>query len=155
MRRCLVLISLLLLVTCIVAQEGSEWSAESGASMDGDLEAKTLQYGMLMTARGQEVTGVCVMEMSDDGSLVGSVVNEFGVKAFDFMFNKGKTKVLNVIKPLNKWYIRRVLRCDLNHIIPEIIGRNQQEGEQVYRLGSRSYVFTPIGDNPLLSPIIQ
>ena len=72
---------------------------------------------MLMQVRGQEITGICIMNVAPDNSIVGTVVNEFGVKAFDFTFSKGKAKVLNVVGPLNKWYIKKVLRGDFTFIL--------------------------------------
>ena len=132
MRRCLAQIRVLMFV------------AASMLVQNAAAQSETIQYGMVMTARGQEVTGVCVIEYGQDSCLVGSVVNEFGVKAFDFMYDKGKTKVLNVIKPLNKWYICRVLRRDLKIILPEISGKRELTEEQVFKRGSRTYIFTPI-----------
>ena len=53
------------------------------------------EYNMLMQVRGMEITSICVMETAADGSIVGTVVNEFGIKAFDFTFANGKAKVFN------------------------------------------------------------
>lgn len=132
MKRCLARIRVLMLL------------AASMFVQNASAQSETMQYGMVMTARGHEVTGICVIESGQGGSFVGSVVNEFGVKAFDFIYDKGKTKVLNVIKPLNKWYIRRVLRRDLNNILPEVSGKKELTGEQVFKRSSRTYIFTPM-----------
>ena len=70
-----------------------------------------------MQARGHEFTGLCIIDMAADSTMVGTLVNEMGVKAFDFTYAKGKAKVLNVIAPLDKWYIRRVLRGDFSFIL--------------------------------------
>jgi len=78
------------------------------------------EYMFLMQARGHELTGICIVNFSERGDLTGAVVNEFGMKAFDFTINNGKTKVLNVIKPLDKWYIRKVLRGDLGFAFQHI-----------------------------------
>lgn len=70
-----------------------------------------------LSARGQEITGLCLMRKTD-GVLRGSVVNEFGIKAFDFTYqpSKGKTKLSSVVSFLNKWYIRRTLQRDLSFL---------------------------------------
>lgn len=70
-----------------------------------------------LSAHGHEVTGLCLMRLSDD-ALRGSVVNEFGIKAFDFTYCPltGKTKLMNVASFLNKWYIRRTLQRDLSFL---------------------------------------
>jgi hypothetical protein len=116
MRNGLMCVSLLLmffLVPCHAMDEGQA----------GLLPADTLvtkEYNMLMQVRGQEITGICVMNIAPENNIVGTVVNEFGVKAFDFTFSQGKAKVLNVVGPLNKWYIRKVLRGDFAFILSNI-----------------------------------
>ena len=73
-----------------------------------------------MQARGHEFTGLCIISQQADSTLVGTIVNELGVKAFDFTYANGKAKVLNVIAPLNKWYIRKVLRGDMSFFLSNI-----------------------------------
>lgn len=60
------------------------------------------------------VTGVMLLKETSD-EIVGSMVNEFGVSAIDFIYNKKKNnlKLLNVVSFLNKWYIKMVLKKDL------------------------------------------
>ena len=70
--------------------------------------------------RGREITGICILNISPDASIVGAVVNEFGVKAFDFTYDHGKATLLNVIGPLNKWYIRKTLRKDFTFILSHL-----------------------------------
>ena len=64
--------------------------------------------------RGNELTGLCVLRETE-ATCTGALVNEFGVKALDFVLDKhsGKVKLHNVIFFLDKWYIRRVVRADL------------------------------------------
>ena len=102
MIRCFVLISIALSLCCIT----------TGA-------AET-EYGLLMQVRGRDITGLCIMDTATDGSVVGTVVNEMGVKAFDFTYSNGRAKVLNVIGPMNKWYIRKVLNRDFTFILSNI-----------------------------------
>ena len=120
MRSCLRLISLLLLLwqTPCMAQE----------------------YNLLMQVRGQEITGICVINTTPENEVVGTVVSEFGVKAFDFTYANGKAKVLNVIAMLDKWYIRKVLRKDLAFIL-----ENLHQGQDAVKK-KRSISFLPNGD---------
>ena len=92
MRRCLLLINLLALLSVLPchAQE------TAGDSVVGS------EYTFFMQARGQEITGICMVSQSPDGQTTGTIVNEFGVKAFDFMIDNGKVKIINVIKPLRR-----------------------------------------------------
>ena len=68
------------------------------------------------------------------------MINEFGAKAFDFTYTNGKVKVLNVVAFLDKWYIRRVLRRDLKHILPTL----PPDKESYYKRRWISYTFTPM-----------
>ena len=63
------------------------------------------------------MTGICVVRISADSAIVGTVVSEFGIKAFDFCYAKGKIKILHIMSRLDKWYIRKVLRKDFGFIL--------------------------------------
>lgn len=102
MKRCLIFIELLLLLPCSATE--------------------SKEYNLLMNARGREITAICMMNVEDDGSILGTIVTEMGIKVFDFSYTDGKTKVMNVLAPLNKWYIRKVLRKDLSFILSNIDG---------------------------------
>ena len=52
------------------------------------------------------------MNVDADNIIVGTIVNEFGVKVFDFSYANGKVKIFNVIHQLDKWFIKRILRKD-------------------------------------------
>ncbi len=83
-------------------------SAQSGENSQSDSLCK--EYNLRIFVRSQQITGICVMESREEGSLVGTVINEMGVKVFDFTFKKGQSRILNVIGPANRWFIRRALR---------------------------------------------
>lgn len=76
------------------------------------------KYSVSISFRGVTITGLCILRDYGD-EVIGSVVNEFGIKAFDFVFNKdkGKTKLQNVIKMMNKWYIKKVISSDLSTLL--------------------------------------
>ena len=76
------------------------------------------KYSVNISFHGMTITGLCIVRDYGD-EVIGSVVNEFGIKAFDFVFNKdkGKTKLQNVIKMMNKWYIKKVIRADLSTLL--------------------------------------
>lgn len=137
MRRCLALISLLL-VLCVVPYAAQ--AKGNASSLVSDTTVCEEEYNMLMQVRGNEITGICVMNVGGDNSIVGTIVNEFGVKAFDFISSNGKTKVLNVMGPLDKWYIRMVLRKDFAFFLA-----NRKGGKDV-RKGKRVIKFMPNGD---------
>lgn len=126
MRRCFLLINFLVLLSLLPcrAQE-----AVGGS-----------EYTFLMQARGQEITGICMVSQSPDGQTAGTIVNEFGVKAFDFIIDSGKVKIFNVIKPLDRWYIRKVLRKDFGFAFQHI-----RQGKDL-TIGKRRITFRENGD---------
>ena len=108
MRRCLLLISLLFASLALQAQ-----------ALKAQANSVT-RYAMDISFREAGLTGVCLLK--DNGpEVVGSTINEFGIKGFDFILDKekGKVKLKNVMKFLNKWYIKRVLRNDLAVLLRE------------------------------------
>ena len=78
------------------------------------------EYDFQMRARGREVTGLLIVENSDEGYTIGTIINEFGIKVFDFTYNGKKAKVSNVLGPLDRWYIRKVLNKDVTFILANI-----------------------------------
>lgn len=73
------------------------------------------RYNAYITFPKGSMTGICLLRMDDSGDGVMSVVNEFGIKAFDATYSasSGKVKMLNVVKMLDRWYIRRTVSADL------------------------------------------
>lgn len=115
-----------------------------GISLGASAQSDTLRLSVQLTFRKAVVTGLCLMVTSDKHETVGSVINEFGLKAFDFVYNKqrNKLKLENVTPALDKWYIRRVLRHDMRYIVPILI----EAGECEYNNTKRGieYVFKPL-----------
>ena len=73
-------------------------------------------YTMQLTFRDTEVRGICLLKELN-GGLTGSLMNEFGIKAFDFTYHKGEVKLAHVMSMMNKWYIRNTLRNDLTCLL--------------------------------------
>ncbi len=67
------------------------------------------------------ISGICVM-VNDEGIIKGSLFNEFGISALDFTYQpeKKKVKLTNVIKMLDKWYIKKVLKKDLVQVMENL-----------------------------------
>jgi hypothetical protein len=81
-------------------------------------EAGRARYALVIQTRQASLTGICLLKSSAD-SIIGSVVNEFGVKAFDFVYTakRRSVKLYNVAFFLDKWYIRKVVRNDLKYLL--------------------------------------
>jgi len=76
------------------------------------------RYQVSIQVKDNHITGICMLKKSDD-SWRGTLINEFGVKAFDFIVTPKKCDLLNTIAMLNKWYIRQTIAGDL-HFLFEI-----------------------------------
>ena len=95
--------------------------------------------------RGNKLSGILIIKKTE-GGMVGTLVNEFGIKAFDFKLSsdiKGRlgsrkrVKLVDVVKFMDRWYIRRVLRRDIDYMlcfpnVPQDCGFEVvQEGEDI------------------------
>ena len=81
-------------------------------------DAQLNRYQVSIQVGGNQITGICMLK-KDDNSWRGTLINEFGVKAFDFIVTPKKCELLNTLSLLNKWYIRRTIADDL-HFLFEI-----------------------------------
>jgi len=76
------------------------------------------RYQVSIQVKDNHITGLCMLKKSDEGWR-GTLINEFGIKAFDFIITPKKCKLLNTIAMMNKWYIRNTIAGDL-HFLFEI-----------------------------------
>jgi hypothetical protein len=58
------------------------------------------------------ITGLCISKKAGE-TWRGTLINEFGAKAFDFTVDDKGCKLLNVISVIDKWYIRKTIEADL------------------------------------------
>lgn len=77
-------------------------------------KADVRQYNLLLQVRRDEISGICVMKVISSTEVIGTVINEFGLTAFDFEYKEGETQLSNLPPILDRWYIRRILREDLS-----------------------------------------
>lgn len=126
-------IKCLLLSICLLA------SLSTAASRQDTLQL-SVQIGM----KKATLSGICMMAIDSNRMVKGAVINEFGVKAFDVIYDERKHKVhlINVMSMLDKWYIRRILRRDLRKIIPQLITRGSCEYTDL-KYGI-DYIFKPL-----------
>ena len=77
-------------------------------------EGQRAEYAVTLDFGRAHLTGVCVAKCLD-GEIVGTLMNEFGIRAFDFRCNPhgGRVELSNLTAMLDRWYIRRTLRRDL------------------------------------------
>ncbi len=99
-------------------------------------EGERARYSVQIDVKKAYISGICGM-LFEDGKLKASVVNEFGLSAMDFEYDsrKDKVKIINIIKKLDHWYIKRVLKRDLR-----ILLHNLEQG--IYKHENAKYEIT-------------
>ena len=72
------------------------------------------------------MSGICIIRMEANEGMM-TVMNEFGIKAFDAFYSKskGKVKLFNVIKMLDKKIIRKVISNDITLLFDAGRSRNK------------------------------
>lgn len=68
------------------------------------------------------LSGICMVQLDND-VIVSSVVNEFALSTVTFQYEirKDKIKIINIIKQLNNFYIKKIIKSDFKKIMKEYI----------------------------------
>lgn len=123
----------LLCISLLLAQPISVQAQTTFPSAEGE-RAKYAAYIEMPKAY---VSGICVL-LQEDGLIKGSLFNEFGITALDFTYNpqRDKIKLHSVMKMMDKWYIRKVLKKDLRQVMKTL-----KEGKTEYTNQRRHIVY--------------
>ncbi len=123
----------LLCISMLLALPISVQAQTTFPSADGE-RAKYAAYIEMPKAY---VSGICVL-LQEDGLIKGSLFNEFGITALDFTYNpqRDKIKLHSVMKMMDKWYIRKVLKKDLRQVMKTL-----KEGQTEYTNQRRHIVY--------------
>jgi hypothetical protein len=119
---------LLLLVSCVSIRDTSTNS--NHPLLDKE---KTSRYQLFAKINQVEISGIMILKYTE-GAWQGSLVNEFGVKAFDLVAPKGKCRLQNILPFLDKWYIRRTIASDLAFLFWETGQGKPGKGKSMERL---------------------
>ncbi len=162
MRRFLLLISLLLISAfssgAYVASTGSATrniSVTELAEVTDTTESPYIfpfndneptRYTVAITFKNASFSGICVVKQKDD-IIVGTIVNEFGIRAFDFTvsLDRKHVKLLNVMKTLDKCLVRKTIARDLRQLFSSSSTDEYVSVEGVkiiMRRPNRSYTFS-------------
>ena len=100
-------------------------------------EGERAKYSAYIEMPKVYVSGICVL-LQEDGLIKGSLFNEFGITALDFTYNpqRDKIKLHSVMKMMDKWYIRKVLKKDLRQVMKTL-----KEGQTEYTNQRRHIVY--------------
>ena len=106
------------------------------------LSAQGRRWNVELSFKKAAITGLCIIDTVEQQPR-GAILNEFGIKMVDFVcMPNGKVKLYNLVPMLNKWYIRHVLRHDLQQIVPQLVTRDSLTYENPKR--HITYRFKPL-----------
>ena len=120
-RACLVFVSLTFLT--------AHFSTVNAQVCFPSTQGEKTKYSAYIDMPQGYVSGVCVL--FNEGTVIrGSLFNEFGITALNFSYDikKEKIKLYSVVKLMDKWYIKRILKKDLKQLMKCL-----QKGESVYQ----------------------
>ena len=159
MRNFLLLISLLLplLVTAVAEPVEAPAISQAPSTLEAPASprdtalfpfpsASAARYNVTITFGSTSFSGICVVKRLD-GHIAGSLVNEFGIRAFDFTMtsDRRRVKLLNITKPLDRCLVRKAIRADLRKLFTATSADDYVtfDGRTVVmRLRGRSYAFS-------------
>ena len=96
------------------------------------------EYRTLIKIKQAELSGIIIVKYLND-EWRGTLVNEFGVKAFDFIARKGKSRLQNVIPFLDKWYIRKTIESDFAYLLWEA-QNGDVKGKSIIKLSNGEFI---------------
>ena len=103
-------------------------------------EGDKVRYNLQVEIRNSFLSGICIM-VNNDGIIASSIVNEFGISLMDFIYSeqKDKVKLCNMIKPLDRWYVKRLLKRSLKGMLKAMKSGDTEYIDEKNRI---KYVFT-------------
>lgn len=103
-------------------------------------DGEKVHYNLHVEIHESYLSGICIM-VNNDGIITSSIVNEFGVSLMDFTYSeqKDKVKIRNTIKPLDRWYIKRILKRSLRGMLKAMKSGDTEYIDENNRI---KYVFT-------------
>lgn len=91
------------------ASEATVWTSEQRS------ETEKNSYRVVLKTPKNSITGICMLKKAGD-EWRGTLINEFGAKAFDFIITDKKCELLHVISMMDKWYIKKTVAADLYYL---------------------------------------
>ena len=73
-------------------------------------------YRIVFSTEKMSISGIWIMKYMDN-SWRGTMVNEFGMKMFDFICTPCACELKNVVAMMDKWYIKKTIAEDLLFIL--------------------------------------
>ena len=144
MRKYLLLISILLLSLASLTVQAQDSLIVQQAPLLDSIGCKTRYATTIELSKGY-LSGITIMVREAD-VYHGVLFNEFGITALEFTYQPQTKKVelIEVIAMLDKWYIRRVLKSDLQHVMENLLKGNPTYKDEKYHI---SYKFSVMSND--------
>jgi hypothetical protein len=151
MKYLLSLFSAILLFSCGTSLPTVKRTAAARQSVapvwSGSLRSDTLKnsYRLVLKYNDKAISGLCFLKKSDEGWR-GTLVNDMGAKAFDFVVTDDRCELRDIIPMMDKWYIRRAIADDLYFLVnadntkasfAALLERFEQNDEQIVNYGKK------------------
>lgn len=131
MQRIVLWIGLICLLQACAAGKNTIQSGELYRLQMANLN-ETNHYKTTIEVGGNNITGI-MMVKHINGEWRGSLMNEFGVKMFDFISTPEKCHILNMMPMMDKWYIKKMIADDFY-----LLFAADEQGSKVYQQSERS-----------------
>ncbi len=134
MRKYLLLISILLLSLASLTVQAQDSLIVQQAPLSDSIGCKTRYATTIELSKGY-LSGITIMVREAD-VYHGVLFNEFGITALEFTYQPQTKKVelIEVIAMLDKWYIRRVLKNDLQYVMENLMKGNPIYKDEKYHI---------------------
>ena len=144
MRKYLLLISILLLSLASLTVQAQDSLIVQQAPLSDSIGCKTRYATTIELSKGY-LSGITIMVREAD-VYHGVLFNEFGITALESTYQPQTKKVelIEVIAMLDKWYIRRVLKNDLQHVMENLMKGNPTYKDEKYHI---SYKFSVMSND--------
>lgn len=135
------LINSCLFSLCLLLSAACASTHNASATGDNQLldKGKTSRYQLLIKVNQSEITGIMLLKYTEN-EWRGSLMNEFGVKAFDLTAAKGKCRLQHILPLLDKWYIRRAIASDFAFLFWNAGQGKPDKGKSVERLPDGAFL---------------
>ena len=139
MRKYLLLISILLLSLTSLTVQAQDSLLVQQPPLSDSIGCKTKYATTIELSKGY-LSGITIMVREAD-VYHGVLYNEVGITALEFTYQPQTKKVelIEVIAMLDKWYIRRVLKSDLQYVMENLLKGNPTYKDEKYHI---SYKFS-------------
>lgn len=142
MRKYLLLISILLLSLASLTVQAQDSLIVQQTPLLDSIGCKTRYATTIELSKGY-LSGITIMVREAD-VYHGVLFNEFGITALEFTYQPQTKKVelIEVIAMLDKWYIRRVLKNDLQHVMENLMKGNPTYKDEKYHISYKFLVMS-------------